>query len=128
MNPASDSSTSGNPYAPEPFFNGRLALNIVLILINSGLLLAVIKWTDVVHWPYLLAAVSAAVIGFIEPRKGWLLAVIQVAILWIGYTFFTASPDNGSDRELELFGLYGSIFLTFLGSFVGGILKRAVGK
>ncbi|KAA9357725.1 hypothetical protein F0P93_04250 [Larkinella humicola] len=115
-------------YTNEPFFNTRLIINTLLILSNSALLLFVIKWADVVHWPYFLAAVSAAIIGFLEPRKGWILAVLQAAFLWIGYTFFTASPENGGKQELELFCLYGSIFLTFLGSFVGGILKRAVGN
>ncbi|MFC5408697.1 hypothetical protein ACFPMF_05225 [Larkinella bovis] len=109
----------------ESFFNGRLALNTLLTLANSALLLVVIKWADVVHWPYFLAAASAAVIGFLEPRKGWVLALLQAAFLWVGYTFFTPAPTSGGDRELELFCLYGSIFLTFLGSFVGGILKRA---
>ncbi|WP_229310811.1 hypothetical protein [Larkinella arboricola] len=86
-----------------------------------------IKETDVVHWPYLLAAISAAAIGFAQPRKGWLLAILQAAILLIGYFFFASAPRNGGDRELELFSLYGSIGLTFVGSFVGGILKRALG-
>ncbi|MGA0560581.1 hypothetical protein ACO2Q8_28205 [Larkinella sp. VNQ87] len=106
----------------------RLALNAVIILANSAMLLWVIKWTDVVHWPYLLAAISAVIIGFLEPRKGWLLAVLQAVSLWMGYTFFTATPDSGADRELELFCLYGSMILTFLGSFVGGILKRAASR
>ncbi|GAB3330950.1 hypothetical protein GCM10027299_36340 [Larkinella ripae] len=123
-----ESSVTEKTYTLEPFFNRRLLLNILLILANSALLLLVIKWADVVHWPYFLAAASAAVIGFLEPRKGWLLAVIQAVFLWIGYTFFTSAPNNGGDKELELFCLYGSIFLTFLGSFVGGILKRASSK
>lgn len=117
--------TPESPTISEPFFNVRLVINIILVLANSILLLVIIKWADVVHWPYSLAAVSAAIIGFLEPRKGWILAVLQATILWIGYTFFTSTPENGGKQELELFCLYGSIFLTFLGSFVGGILKRA---
>jgi tetratricopeptide (TPR) repeat protein len=110
-----------------PFFDRRLLINAIFILINSVVLLFVIKATDVVHWPYLLAAISAAAIGFAQPRKGWLLALLQVVILLIGYNFFTNPPTNGGDRELELFCLYGSIGLTFVGSFVGGVLKRALG-
>ncbi|GAB3920902.1 hypothetical protein [Larkinella terrae] len=128
MTHPSHSSASGDSVVHEPFFNVRLGINFLLVLANSILLLMMIKWTNVVHWPYLLAAASAAVIGFLEPRKGWILAIVQVVILWIGYTFFTSAPANGSKLELELFCLYGSIFLTFLGSFVGGIVKRASGK
>ncbi|GAB3900955.1 hypothetical protein GCM10028803_24760 [Larkinella knui] len=121
-------SGSDSPTVQESFFNRRFLINTGLILANSVLLLFVIKWADVVHWPYFLAAVTAAIIGFLEPRKGWMLAILQAAILWIGYTFFTSAPTNGGKKELELFCLYGSIFLTFLGSFVGGILKRASSK
>ncbi|GAB3935380.1 tetratricopeptide repeat protein [Larkinella terrae] len=118
---------TGTSAGKEPFFDRRFLFNALLVLINSCVLLFVIKETAVVHWPYLLAAVSAAAIGFAQPRKGWLLALLQAAILWIGYTFFTSPPQGGGDRELELFCLYGSIGLTFVGSFVGGVLKRAMG-
>ncbi|MFD1139980.1 tetratricopeptide repeat protein [Larkinella insperata] len=111
----------------DPFFDRKLLVNGVFILINSLVLLYVIKETDVVHWPYLLAAISAAAIGFAQPRKGWLLAILQVATLLIGYFVFANPPRNGGDRELELFSLYGCIGLTFVGSFVGGVLKRALG-
>ena len=119
-------SQTGQPTAPTPFFDKRLLTNVAFVLIHSVLLLAVIKRTPVIHWPYLMAAVSAAAIGFAEPRKGWFLAIVQVVALWVGYTFFTDMPTNGGQRELEAFSLYGSIGLTFVGSFIGSILKRAM--
>lgn len=108
------------------FFDRRLLLNVLLTLGSSLVLLYIIEAADVIHWPYLYAAVSAAIIGFVEPRKGWLLAIFQTVIIWVGYTFFTDAPQKGGERELEQFSLYGSIALTFIGSFVGGILKRAL--
>ncbi|GAB3261739.1 hypothetical protein GCM10027347_26950 [Larkinella harenae] len=110
------------------FFDRRLLVNAIFILINSAVLLFSIKATNAIHWPYLLAAISAAAIGFAQPRKGWLLALLQTFALLIGYYFLTERPAAGGDRELELFCLYGSIGLTFLGSFVGGILKRTLEK
>ncbi|GAB3949114.1 hypothetical protein GCM10028805_24950 [Spirosoma harenae] len=106
------------------FFDREFITHILLILVNSAILLVVIKKTTVIHLPYLLAAIAAAVIGFIEPRKGWSLAILQASAIWVGYTFFTTLPQTSGDRELELFGLYGSIILTFVGSFIGGLLKR----
>ena len=108
------------------FFDKRLLTNIAFVLVNSIVLLVIIKKSPVIHWPYILAASSAAAIGFAEPRKGWVLAIIQSVSLWIAFTFFTDHPANNELRGLEAFNLYGSIGLTFVGSFIGGILKRAM--
>lgn len=120
--------TAGRSPETGPFFDRRLLINAFFILVNSAVLVFVIKATTAIHWPYLLAAISAAAIGFAQPRKGWLLALLQTFTLLIGYYVFTSQPETGGDRELELFCLYGSIGLTFLGSFVGGILKRTLDK
>lgn len=106
------------------FFDRKLLSHTVVILINSVVLLVVIKNAPVIHLPYLLAAIAATVIGYLEPRKGWALAIIQAATLWVGYTFFTKAPQTSGARDLEAFGLYGSMILTFIGSFIGGVLKR----
>ncbi|AQG81111.1 tetratricopeptide repeat protein [Spirosoma montaniterrae] len=112
---------------PTSFFDKRLLTNAAFVLLHSVVLLYVVKQSPVIHWPYLMAAVSAAAIGFAEPRKGWSLAILQAAALWIGYQF-TDAPDNGGERELEAFCLYGSMILTFIGSFIGSVLKRAMAK
>lgn len=119
---------NGLPPAPAPtaFFDKRLLTNIAFVLINSVVLLIIIKKSPVIHWPYITAASSAAAIGFAEPRKGWVLAITQSVALWIMFTFFTDHPTNNEMRGLENFNLYGSIGLTFVGSFIGGILKRAM--
>ena len=116
----------GQPAAPTAFFDRRLLINAGFVLLNSLLLLFVIKQSPVIHWPYILAASSAAAIGFAEPRKGWSLAMLQAVTLWLGYTLFTDKPTQGGQIDLENFNLYGSMILTFLGSFIGGILKRAM--
>lgn len=116
----------GQPTAPTAFLDRRLLTNAAFVLLNSLLLLFVIKQSPVIHWPYILAASSAAAIGFAEPRKGWSLAMLQVATLWLSYTLFTDKPTKSGQIDLENFSLYGSMILTFLGSFIGGILKRAM--
>lgn len=108
------------------FFDRRLLTNSAFVLIYSAVLLYVIKQSPVVHWPYLMAAVSAGAIGFAEPRKGWFLAILQATAILIGYYVFTEIPIKGGERELEAFNVYGSVGLTFVGSFVGGLLKRAM--
>jgi tetratricopeptide (TPR) repeat protein len=109
-----------------PFFDRRLAINMVMIIMTSALLLYVIKNAESIHLPYFVAVFSAISIGFAEPYKGWLLAIMQCVLLLAGYFLFTTLPDDKARQELENFSLYGSMILTFAASFLGGFLKRAL--
>ena len=115
------------PLTPPRFINRALLIHLGFTTLNALILLALIKRSSVIHWPYLLAAFSAGAIGFAEPRKGWLLAGWQVAVLAIGYWLVIGPSPSSVARELEAFCLYGSIGLTFVGSFLGSLLKRAQG-
>lgn len=109
-----------------PFFDKRLAINMVMIVMTSALLVYVIKNAESIHLPYLVAVFAAISIGFAEPYKGWLLAIMQCVLLLAGYFLFTSLPDDRARQELENFSLYGSMILTFAASFLGGFLKRAL--
>lgn len=117
------------PGASQPaetgFVDRSLLIHAGFILTNALLLLYIIKHSPVIHWPYLLAAFSAGAIGFAEPRKGWVLAIFQALMLWVGYNYVVGPAESSVDREVESFSLYGAIGLTFVGSFLGSILKRA---
>lgn len=114
-----------SPPAQTGFINRSLLIHAGLTIANALVLLYLIKHSPVIHWPYLLAAFSAGAIGFAEPRKGWVLAILQVLLIWIGYTFVVGPAASSVDREVEAFSLYGTMGLTFVGSFLGSILKRA---
>lgn len=109
-----------------PFFDKKLVVSSCMVVFTSGLVVAVIKDAESIHLPYLVAVFSAIILGFTEPRKGWLLALLQCALVLAGYFLFTAQPANEAARELENFSLYGSIILTFVASFLGGFMKRAL--
>ncbi|WP_221391664.1 hypothetical protein [Dyadobacter sp. NIV53] len=106
--------------------NRKLFANAMLVICTSALILTVIKRAEGIHIPYLIAALSAVAIGFAEPRKGWILAIMQCIFLLTGYFLFTKMPENGGQAEVENFSLYGSAVLTFAGSFLGAFLKRAI--
>ncbi|WP_026350767.1 tetratricopeptide repeat protein [Dyadobacter beijingensis] len=112
--------------AKTPFFDKRLAINMGMIIMTSALLVYVIKNAESIHLPYLVAVVAAISIGFVEPYKGWLLAVMQCILMLAGYFLFTSPPEDGARQELENFSLYGAMVLTFAASFLGGFLKRAI--
>ncbi|RYF78405.1 MAG: tetratricopeptide repeat protein [Cytophagaceae bacterium] len=121
------SQTSIDTVAPVQtgFVTRSLLINAGFTVANALLLLFIIKHSPVIHWPYLLAAFSAGAIGFAEPRKGWALAIGQALLIWIGYTYVVGPAASSVDREVESFSLYGAMGLTFVGSFLGSILKRA---
>lgn len=110
----------------DPFLNRRFFVNMVLIIFTSGILIVVIKDAESIHLPYLVAVFSALSIGFVEPQKGWLLAILQSVFLVGGYFLFTKLPESGGRQEVENFSLYGSVILTFAASFLGSFLKRAM--
>lgn len=107
------------------FLDRYLLKHAVLTTGNTALLVFIIKESPVVHWPFLVATASAAAIGFAEPHRGWALALLQATLLWTGYQFIAGPSAASVDRGVELFSLYGAIGLTFVGSFMGSILKRA---
>lgn len=111
-----------------PFLDRRLLANSVLVFCTSAFLVVVIKKAESIHLPYLLATISAISIGFVEPQKGWILAIMQSILILSGYFIFTSLPTNGGRIELENFSLYGSAGLTFAGSFLGAFLKRAINQ
>ncbi len=118
---------SSKPAASKaPFLDKRLAINMVMIILTSALLVYVIKNAESIHLPYLVAVFASISIGFVEPYKGWLLAIMQCILLLAGYFLFTMAPRDQARQELENFSLYGSMILTFAASFLGGFLKRAL--
>jgi hypothetical protein len=106
----------------------QLLLNLGLTLISSVLILVCIKVATSIHLPYFVTPALAAGLGFLEPRRGWLLAAVQAVVIWLGYMIVVPTPDNTADADVEAFGLYGSMILTFVGSFIGGLLKRGLDK
>lgn len=109
-----------------PFVDKKLMVSMILVLFTSALVILVIKDAESVHLPYMIAVICAIALGFAEPRKGWILATLQVVLVFSGYFLFTAQPQTTGQTEIENFSLYGSLILTFVASFLGGFMKRAL--
>lgn len=120
------SNAAGPALSKTPFFDRKLAINMIMIVLTSALLVYVIKNAESIHMPYLVAVFAAISIGFAEPYRGWLLAIMQCILMLAGYFLLTDLPKDNARQELENFSLYGSMILTFAASFLGGFLKRAL--
>jgi tetratricopeptide (TPR) repeat protein len=110
----------------QPFIDRHFMISSIMVFATSALLVSVITDAESVHLPYLVAVFSALSIGFAEPYRGWMLAILQCLLVFLGYTFFTDPPEGNAQKELHNFSLYGSMILTFAASFLGGFLKRAL--
>ncbi|WP_439558685.1 hypothetical protein [Dyadobacter sp.] len=110
----------------QSLFDKRFIASTLLVLATSSIIVYVIEDAEGIHLPYLVAVFSAISIGFAEPYRGWTLAILQCVLIYLGYQFFTTSPEGNALKELHNFSLYGSMILTFAGSFLGAFMKRAL--
>ncbi|MCE6990017.1 M48 family metallopeptidase [Dyadobacter sp. CY323] len=108
------------------FVDRKFIASFLMVIFTSAMVVSVIHHAKSVHIPYLVAVFSAIIIGFAEPQKGWFLAIAQCVLIFAGYMSFVETPGNKGQQELENFGLYGSMILTFAASFLGAFLKRAL--
>ncbi len=94
----------------------------IAAIVLGGATAWLIRGTTGVHIPLLAAAVAGIILGLIDPRKGWIPALIQSAVLVTGVL---AAGRSGPVPEIEYHSLIGAVGLTFAGSFIGAFIKRA---
>ncbi len=109
------------PAAAPPFFDRKFFLHAVLAGLGGVLVLLVARQGYGIHVPYLAAVLSGVSLGWLQPRKGWLLAIFQVVVLLAGYYFLT---DQFVRKDLAAFSVFGSVGLILVGGLLGGVLKR----
>jgi len=108
--------------------NKKLLIGVLLALISATVVIYVIRVASGVHFPFLIAAIGAVIIGFTDSRRGWWIAIIQSVLILSGI-FFAADWISGVNRELpelEIYGALGAVAMTFTGSFIGAFMKRAL--
>lgn len=98
---------------------------ILFIPISSVLIIYTVKTSDQIYLPTFIAGLAGLLIGFIEPKKGWIWALLLNTFMVITYLFSGISELKGSKLELEMFSLIGSIFFIFAVSLGGAFIKRA---
>lgn len=70
-------------------------------------------------------ALSSFLIGYLEPHRGWILALVQVAILLSVYFLKLFTPVSA---DMAMFGTFAGCGISLVFSFVAGRLARLFEK
>lgn len=70
-------------------------------------------------------ALSSFLIGYLEPHRGWILALMQVAILLSVYFLKIFTPVSA---DMAMFGTFAGCGISLVFSFVAGRLARLFEK
>ena len=70
-------------------------------------------------------ALSSFLIGYLEPHRGWILALMQVAILLSVYFLKIFTPVS---TDMAMFGTFAGCGISLVFSFIAGRLARLFEK
>lgn len=109
-----------------PFLTPVFLRNLCIAAI-SGLVIAISGFkSESVHLPFLLNMLFSVGLGWLEPKKGWALALVQVAVIFASYYVFVGSDALVAERpDVAQFAAYLAAVPTLAGSFMGAFMKRA---
>lgn len=99
-----------------------LLVRNILIAIGTGSLIAYTNFHA--HNGYLamsVIALSSFLIGLLEPRRGWILALIQASIV---ISFYYIKPIKPVDEDLAMFTSHVAVGQSLVFSFIAGALRR----
>lgn len=113
----------------EPFFTNSLLRQLPLAIL-SGLVIAAIGFvSEGVHLPFLINILFSLGLGWIQPRKGWALALVQVLSVLGGYLILNSAQLLEAEHpDVARFAAYLAAMPTLTGSFLGAFMKRAVSR
>ncbi|MEZ4900716.1 MAG: hypothetical protein R2822_02630 [Spirosomataceae bacterium] len=109
----------------ESLSNKTFVRNVFITVITSVIVAIVCFHGPTVHLPFLVGLVVAIFLGWLQPHKGWLLAIIQI-VLTAAFYFLIAelhllTPFNA---EATRFTALLQFFPVFTGSFLGAYIRR----
>ncbi|PWJ57658.1 hypothetical protein CLV98_106130 [Dyadobacter jejuensis] len=84
-------------------------------------------YSEGIHLPFMINLVLSISLGWLEPRKGWILALAMGASTLISFFILTSTeillPQRG---DIARFAVYLGCSLPLVGSYMGGFFNRAI--
>ncbi|CAH0996247.1 hypothetical protein EMA8858_02378 [Emticicia aquatica] len=103
-------------------------LRHILISLTVSSLVVYIVYHSIGTGAYIMMsalALSSFLIGYLEPRRGWILALMQVVILLSVHFLKLIKPVSA---DMALFGTFAGCGISLVFSFVAGRLARLFEK
>lgn len=98
-----------------------LVRNIFIVIGTASLIAYTNFHTENGYLAMSVIALSSFLIGFLEPRRGWILALIQASVV-VG--FYYIKPIKPFNEDLAMFTSYVAVGVSLVFSFVTGALRR----
>jgi len=95
--------------------------NLIITVVSTALVIYII-YHSIGSGAYLAMsalALSSFLIGYLEPKRGWILALLQVTILLCVYFLNIIEPIS---RDLAMFATFSGCAISLIFSFVFGKL------
>lgn len=97
--------------------------NLLLTLAAAGLAVWLAHSSSTVHLPLLSLVLGSGLLGFFEPKRGWVWVMLIVALVFAGH--FVLQP-TATDPDTAEFATYVSPFPALLGGLLGRLSRNVL--
>jgi hypothetical protein len=105
--------------------NKNILRDLLITVISSVVVVVACFYGSTVHLPFLVGIITAIGLGWLQPQKGWILAIEQTVLVVVFYFLFERfqllTPINADTTRFTALLQFGP---AFIGSFMGGYFKR----
>jgi hypothetical protein len=102
----------------------KFGQNILLSIILSVCLVSIIYFSKSIYISLLFIVLFSLFYGLLEPKKGWVLALIQISLLILGYWVLNLSGFVAIKPDEAVFVTHVSFFPSLAASFLTGFLFK----
>jgi hypothetical protein len=111
------------------FFTPALLRQLPLAILSGLIISAAGFVSDGVHLPFLINILFSVGLGWMQPQKGWVLALVQVMSVLGGYVMINSAQLLITEHpDVTRFAAFLAAVPTLTGSFLGAFMKKAVSK
>ncbi len=109
-----------------PFWNKTLTRDALITIFSSLIVAICCFYGPSVHLPFLVGMITAIGLGWLQPRKGWVLAIEQILLTAAFYFVIERLKIllDSFDADATQFTALLQFFPVFTGSFLGGVIRR----
>ena len=103
----------------------KLSQNILLCVLFSVIQVFIIHKAIIIYIPLLFIILFSLFYGLLEPIRGWILALLQIATLILGYWTLNLSGYVATRPYEAVFVTHISIFPSLVASFITSFLFKS---